>query len=187
MSELRDWKGAAERLGVKEGWFRVAGQARQRSDLSEAVAEDDPVPRRRPRPLEGVVEGGDAVSGDTRCTDRWWSRADRAALLRLWADGDPGQEVDGEATCTICKTRYSGAGLFARPRQHNTAWFSVVPDNEAAQYCGLDPGYFRDQIKEGRGPSYVKPSDGGVLHARVVGSLDGVVVRSDEPIQPVGR
>ena len=22
MSELRNWKGAAERLGVKEGWFR---------------------------------------------------------------------------------------------------------------------------------------------------------------------
>jgi hypothetical protein len=30
---------------------------------------------------------------------------------------------------------------------------------KAAQYCGLDAGYFRNQIKEGRGPSYIKPSE----------------------------
>ena len=78
--------------------------------------------------------------------------------------------------------------LFARPRRRNTAWFNVVPDNEAAQYCGLDPGYFRDQIKEGRGPSYVKPSERRVFFTREL--LDRWMAswcRSDEPIQPVGR
>ena len=134
------------------------------------------------------MEGGDAVTAMQRYTDRWWSRADRAALLRLWADGNAGQEVHGEATCTIREHHTAVLVLFARPRRRNTAWFNVVPDNEAAQYCGLDPGYFRDQIKEGRGPSYVKPSERRVFFTREL--LDRWMAswcRSDEPIQPVGR
>ena len=34
-------------------------------------------------------------------------------------------------------------------------WFNYA---QAAQYCGLDTGYLRNQIKEGRGPSFTKPS-----------------------------
>ena len=47
---------------------------------------------------------------------------------------------------------------------------------EAAQDRGLDAGYFRNQIKEGRGPSYIKTErTAGVLHQAGFGSLDSVV------------
>jgi excisionase family DNA binding protein len=42
-------------------------------------------------------------------------------------------------------------------------WLTYV---EAAKYCGLDVGYFRNQIKEGRGPSYTKPSERRVFFTR---------------------
>jgi len=45
MIELRDWKGAAERLGVKDWLATQSVQAGQRPDLSEAIPQDDLVPR----------------------------------------------------------------------------------------------------------------------------------------------
>jgi hypothetical protein len=37
---------------------------------------------------------------------------------------------------------------------------------DAAQYCGLATGYFKNQHKEGRGPAYVKPSERRVFFTR---------------------
>jgi hypothetical protein len=42
----------------------------------------------------------------------------------------------------------------------------LMTEHEAAEYCGLDPKYFRNLRRTGHGPSFVRPSPHMTLYFR---------------------